>query len=366
MPEGDAHPIECARTALNRLEPSGLLAAFAAFPPVGFVVDRLLPGVPGFSARFDLLTTTSTNVRARIRALPFYRYWKALVEPTTYFVGTTVSEYAILDAATEPRDLIGALRRTARRHRMTVVRDLPMQSALLGPRENAYADRVARAAVDAGFTLIEGQALAYVPIDFESVDDFIGRLSRGRRRDIRRKLRARQHVDVDRVPTGDAAFDDASFRARIYALYLNVFRQSETQFDLLTPAFFDALLTAHDDRGVVFLYRCGASLVAFNLCYACDGRLVDKYLGLDYTASRKLNLYCVSWFENLAYARSNGLHTYVAGWTDPEVKAALGASFTFTRHAVYIRNPLLRFVLRSIATSFEADRTWHDTRSARP
>lgn len=368
MPEGGGSrgKVRRATARLNQLEPDGLLAAFAACPPDGFVHDPVVPNVPAFIARFDLLTTTPAALRRRVRSLPGYARWRALLEPRTYFVGTTVSEYAIFDEATDPTRLVDAVLRKSRRYRMTVIRDLPSNSPLVDARENAYADRVAKAASDAGFSILEGQALAYVPIDFASVDAFIERLSRGGRRNVRRKLRVRATLDVERIPTGDARFTEAAFRARLYDLYLNVYRQSETHFDRLSAAFFDAVLTSAADAGVVFLYRRGGVPIGFNLCYVRDGLLVDKYLGLDYSHARDANLYCVSWFENLAYAREQGLHTYVAGWTDPEVKASLGARFTFTRHAVYIRNPILRVLLRSISTSFEADRAWHDARSDRP
>jgi hypothetical protein len=50
----------------------------------------------------------------------------------------------------------------------------------------------------------------------------------------------------------------------------------------------------------------------------------------------------------------------VAGWTDPEIKAYLGARFTFTRHAIAVRSPLLRLLLRRLAPLFENDRRWFD------
>ncbi|TAJ16501.1 MAG: GNAT family N-acetyltransferase, partial [Rugosibacter sp.] len=61
------------------------------------------------------------------------------------------------------------------------------------------------------------------------------------------------------------------------------------------------------------------------------------------------------------YALEQGLRYYVAGWTDPEIKRHLGASFTFTCHAVYIRNALLRQAMRPFKRLFESDRRWHET-----
>ncbi|KLD73513.1 hypothetical protein Y886_37620 [Xanthomonas hyacinthi DSM 19077] len=162
------------------------------------------------------------------------------------------------------------------------------------------------------------------------------------------------------VPTFEAAFDllttaDPALRAHCYALYLQVYAQSEVHFDLLTAAFFDALLTDADSGGLVFTYRHQGRLIGWNLCYVHDGRLLDKYIGLHYPEAREHNLYALSWMHNLDYACCHGLRAYVAGWTDPEVKAQLGASFTYTWHAVYLRNPLLRIALRRLRPLFEAD-----------
>jgi uncharacterized protein len=83
--------------------------------------------------------------------------------------------------------------------------------------------------------------------------------------------------------------------------------------------------------------------------------LIDKYIGFSYPAARDHNLYFISWFTNLEFALNNQLTHYVAGWTDPEVKRSLGAKFTFTTHAVYIRNPMIRSLLKPFASLFEQD-----------
>ena len=48
--------------------------------------------------------------------------------------------------------------------------------------------------------------LAWVPLDFASIDDYLGRLSASRRKNIRRKLRSRALLEVEEMPTGSAAF----------------------------------------------------------------------------------------------------------------------------------------------------------------
>lgn len=366
-----------ARAFATALEPAGLLAAFLAHPPEGFALLHAT-GVCdlAFTADLDLLTTADAALIAQVRGLPGYAWWGRCLRVRTAFIGTTVSEYfpqAVADAcgrasdsasasmlALLPQQRVAAWRKLGAAYRLLVVKDLPCASPLLDAQANRDADALAQACVDAGFVMLEGQQLAYVALDFPSVDAYLARLSASRRKNIRRKLRSRADLDVTRLPTGSAAFDDASLVDSHYALYLNVYAQSDIHFDLLSRAFFARVLRDASSGGIVFAYRHAGELIGFNLCFEHGGKLIDKYVGFAYPQARTHNLYAVSWMMNLEHALARGLTHYVAGWTDPQVKAELGASFTPTRHAVYVRNPLLRGLARRFAHRFEADREWKE------
>jgi hypothetical protein len=168
-------------------------------------------------------------------------------------------------------------------------------------------------------------------------------------------MKTREAMDVEIVPFGDARFKEAAFLEELYALYLEVYEQSRIRFDLLSPSFFAALLNGGNIRGIAVCYRHRGVLAGYNICLVHGGLFIDKYIGLRYPLARELNLYFVSWLVNLEIARQYGCSTYVAGWTDPEVKASLGAKFTFTRHLVWVRNPVLRRILYPLRHFFEAD-----------
>jgi predicted N-acyltransferase len=359
----------------NALEPPRLVELFASHPPEGFErLDDGEGGAPAFAATLDLLTSVDRPVRQRLRAAPGHALWSRWLRWRTSFVGTTVSEYALLPPAADARALARRWReRFGPRHRLLIVKDLPQRSPLLESGENARAEALAEACREAGYLLLEGQALAFVPIDFADIDAYLARLSSARRKDLRRKLRSRQGLDIRRRETGPDAFASEAEVDAYYALYLSVHAQSELHFDRLSRSFLAGALRT--PGGVVFEYRtrepepgpsagatatgvatAGGCLIGWNLCYEARGMLVDKYIGLAYPASREHDLYFVSWFVNLEHALARGLSHYVAGWTDPEVKAQLGARFTFTRHAVYVRNPLLRALLRRCLHWFEGDR----------
>lgn len=355
----------------NLVEPPALVELFLRHPPQGFAVERLEvgdsgpgaagpnaadPGLPVFFTDFDLLTTLDAPLRRRVIRLPLYRFWSKLFRFPTLFAGTTVTEYApvpeIVPMAAVFDSLLGD---RASKHSLTIIKDVPWHSPLLSAQDNIRVHFLALLADKRGFIQVEGQALAYVPLDFASPEDYLSRLSPGRRKDLRRKLKSRQLLDVETLPLGSPRFADPAFVDELYELYLQVYEQSEIHFDLLTRDFFSALLQSRDIHGVVFLYRKDGELAGWNLCLIHNGLFIDKYIGLRYPLARELNLYFVSWMANLEYALGYGLRAYVAGWTDPEVKAGLGASFTFTRHLVRVKNPLLRRLLMPFRHLFESD-----------
>jgi predicted N-acyltransferase len=345
---------------LNLLEPPTLVDAFLRHPPAGFVAASVESGaaaVPAFVTRFDLLTTLDDPYRRMLTAVPLLG--RAL-RPRTLFVGTTVSEYCLYPPLAMPQALIAAAtqRLDAERAAALIIKDIPQDSPLLSGADNAAALALVEACRDSGWSVVAGQALAYVPLDFARTEDLLLRMSRVRRKSIRRKLRAAAGLEIGSHATGDPLFEDAEVVSAFYALYLNVYRQSAIHFDRLSETFFAALLRGREHNGLVFTYRYRGRLIGYNLCFVKDGNLVDKYVGFEYPAAREHNLYYVSWFHNLEYALRHGLRNYVAGWTDPEVKSFLGARFTLTRHAVHLRNPVLRATLRRFQRYFEPDRRW--------
>ncbi|QNN57297.1 GNAT family N-acetyltransferase [Diaphorobacter ruginosibacter] len=343
----------------NQLEPSALIRQFAAHPPEGFAVHAGGWPAPAFTAPFDLLTTADEALKARLRKLPGGEWLSSRLKLTTDFVGTTLTEYAPMPTGIDAAALAAQLRARAGARMLTIVKDLPQASPLLTPEENTFSAALIAGLQQAGFIAVDGQALAYVTIDFTSVDEYLSRLSRSRRQNLKRKLRSRERLRISRIPTGDGFAGEERVDA-YYALFDAVYAQSEIHFDKLTRAFLAAVLRDASNGGIVFEYRDADddALLGWNLCFEHAGRLIDKYIGLSYPRAREADLYFVSWMVNLEYAIERGLTHYVAGWTDPEVKAQLGASFTLTQHAVFIRNPLLRALGRRFSAHFESDSQW--------
>ncbi|WP_295895765.1 GNAT family N-acetyltransferase [uncultured Bartonella sp.] len=344
------------QTWSNKLEPDYLLADFLFCPPVGFQAEVEVSGLPVFSAQFDLTTTMDADDRKRLQSLPFYKFWSRLLKFETLFVGTTVSEFSPLPTPFEAGKAAQSLKNDAgKKYPLVIVKDLPSHSPLISNEDTQKTSTFLEELAKAGFILVEGQALAYVPVDYTSREDFLSRFSKNRRKDFRRKLRVMDELDIEVFNSEAPCLHDDKFVQELYQLYLQVFKQSEIHFDLLSEDFFKNLLQTDDKSLRVIVYRKDGKLIGYNICFVFNNMLVDKYIGLDYPAATDNNLYFISWFFNLEYARSNDLKYYVAGWTDPEIKAYLGAKFVYTRHAVYVRNPILRRILKHFQHHFESD-----------
>ena len=343
----------------NLLEPLTLVGHFNDFPPQDFSILKQLIDLPAFSGRFDLLTTMESDTRRTLEALPLSKLWRRFLYTETCFIGTTVTEYVLLPKETTPELLLHNIQANLiHRFPFLIIKDIPTESSLVGIPAYEYAKNLMHVCQDSGYVLIEGQALAYVRIDFPTIDAYLSRLSRTRRKDLKRKLKSMMKLDIEIIHAGDAYFQDENVIAKFYELYLNVYQQSNIHFDLLTEPFFRAILQDSCSRCIIFVYRADNNIIGYNICFVEGNMLMDKYVGFSYPKTREYNLYTVSWFCNLKYALDNGLQYYVAGWTDPEIKRNLGAKFTMTRHAVYVRNPILRILFRSLKRFFEADHQW--------
>ena len=342
----------------NLLEPPHLVGAFVTHPPRGFRTCTIgAPGAEavGFLIDFDLTTTLEPRLRRALERAPIPGGFREMLRPKTLFGGTTVTEYFPSPRSADPDAIVAAAleRMRSESAAFVILKDIPRDSPLLSAEENEAAADLREACRRAGFVIVAGQALAYVPVDSTSEDVYLAGLSRARRKDLRRKLRDRSSLEIEELATGDRAFDDEAFVEDLVHLYRNVYEQSLIHFDELTSPFLKEVFRARG--GTVFVYRQHGELIGYNLCFVHRDRLVDKYVGFAYPQARAANLYFVSWFHNLEWARRRRLTAYVAGWTDPEVKRSLGARFTFTDHAVYPRHKVLRALLRTTRRWFESD-----------
>lgn len=222
---------------------------------------------------------------------------------------------------------------------LTAFKDLPLPSHL-------QSTLLAR-----GYSPIGSMPTAWLDIDFDTIEAYLGTLSPGTRKDMRRKLRSRDSVRIEYTT------DFGPLLPRVMELYRETRARSEWQFEALTGAYFDGILKRMPDNAFCVFYFVGDELLAANLLVHDGDHLIDKFFCMDAEAGRPYNLYYLSWFTNLDYCLRHGLSRYQSGQAYYRNKVRLGSQLTenalFFRH----RNPLMQVILRWVSEWIAADGT---------
>jgi uncharacterized protein len=189
------------------------------------------------------------------------------------------------------------------------------------------------------FNQVQCQSCARLPINFNSMEEYLSRLSRAARKDLRRKMRASHEVRVIR------SHNISPFVDRIYKLYLETVERSPITFGVHNRLFFEKICERVPGAEYT-LYFVQEELAAFNLLVVKQEAMVDKYFCMDYGLGRKYNIYVSSWLENIRTCVEQKIPFYYAGQGAEKIKTHLGAtlipSFILFKH----RQPVIdRFLL---------------------
>jgi hypothetical protein len=170
------------------------------------------------------------------------------------------------------------------------------------------------------FNLVQYRSCAWLPIDFNSLEEYLNRLSHGARKDLRRKMRIAPEVRVVRSSTISPFLD------RIYELYLETVARGPMALGLHSRLFFEKICERVPGAEYT-LYFVREELVAFNLLVVKQDTMVDKFFCMDFELGRRYNLYVLSWIENVRTCIERKIPLYYAGQGAEKTKAHLGAMF---------------------------------------
>lgn len=183
------------------------------------------------------------------------------------------------------------------------------------------------------FNRVQYRPCALLPIDFNSVEEYLSRLSPGARKDLRRKMRIAPEVRVVRSRTISPFLD------RIYELYLETVARGPMALGVHSPLFFEKIC-ARVPGAEYTLYFVQEELVAFNLLVVKPEAMVDKFFCMDFGLGRRYNLYVLSWIENVRTCLERKIPLYYAGQGTEKTKAHLGATFMSSFILFKHRRPL--------------------------
>ena len=202
-----------------------------------------------------------------------------------------------------------------------------------------------------GYRAVTGLPVAHLPIDFADFDAYLATLSASTRKDMRRKLKAREGLRIEERTNIDDVLPS------VIELYRQTRARADMQFEDLTPSFFHDVLTGMPGRALCMLYFDGDRLLAMNLLLRDGTTLLDKYFCMASEEGRARNLYFLSWMTNIDYCLKHGLKRYQSGQAGYENKLRLGSQLTATRMYFRHTNPWVQGVLNLVAPFLAADDT---------
>ncbi len=310
---------------------------------VGKVDDRIVAAMPAFLTRYGLETTLD-NRRFRDAVVRARRLWSNFLLLPLACLGSPCTEtghpgFHPQVPVARRSELFGSLIAVFEEHAraagctLHALKDIPQPMP----------DDLGAAIAARGYAEMAGLPTAVLDINFPDLGSYLSGLSAATRKDIRRKLKARNGIRIERRS------ELGPYRERALELYRQTRERSDWQFEDLTLAYFEGILAGMPGRSFVTLYFAEDELLATNFLILDDRSLIDKFFCMDVDKGRPFNLYYLSWIDNIEYCLSEGVERYQSGQAYYENKIRLGSRLIsnsmFFRHT----NPLIQKVLRFAA-----------------
>lgn len=309
----------------SRGEPVGIAPCFVHDVPIALVAPPAMVRVVNLAARW---------------------YPRAAYQ-RTFFIGSPCSDEGTLglapglDPAEALAALIPAVRRKARARRAPVIvfKDFPA-SALPALRA---------AGAPFGFFPIASYPGTVAELPPPGKDAYLRALTHNQRHNLLKKLRrsrALLELETSVVPCPS----DREL-AEIHGLFRQTYLRGKTKFERLGLPFFQSIRGCAPARFITQRDQATGELVGFMLVFDLGGRVINKFIGLDYRRAGQAYLYFRLFDAALDYAYARGARELQSGQTGYRAKLDLGHRlvplFNLLRHA----NPLVNAVYRAIGRS---------------
>jgi hypothetical protein len=194
---------------------------------------------------------------------------------------------------------------------------------------------------------------AVIDLPSTKKDDYYAAMKASRRQKIKRKLRISAaavdlSVEVRQKPSGDTLDE-------IFSLFSQTYDKAATKFEQLNRTFFAVIAEKPDSHFILLRERSTGKLVSFMLCFAVGERLINKFIGIDYTRPKEWVLYFRLWDAAVDFALEQGLSSIQSGQTGYSAKIELGNELVPLTNYCRHRNKLTHAIYRKVATTID----WH-------
>jgi hypothetical protein len=178
-------------------------------------------------------------------------------------------------------------------------------------------------------------------------EDYFAAMKGSRRRNLKKRLKLskeRVELDMEIVQRPDSKTLD-----NIFELFWQTFEKSATKFERLGRKFFEVVAEKRATHFIVLREKATGEMVAFMLCLDLGKRLVNKYIGMDYSRPKEWMLLFRLWEAVVDLALSRGFSAIVSGRSSYEAKIQIGHKLVPLSNYCWHRNIILRSICRALA-----------------
>ena len=186
-----------------------------------------------------------------------------------------------------------------------------------------------------------------------SREAYLQSLGGNRRHQFKKKIRRSKElvdleVEVIRQPD-DAMLD------KLFALFWQTYEKATTRFERLNRRFFTIVAAEPSTSFIVLRSLITLDPVAFMMCFELPGRLINKFIGIDYRTPREWMLYFRLWDAAVDHAIHLGATVLQSGQTGYRPKIDLGHELIpLTNYGAH-RNPLIHWIYARVAAEVNWD-----------
>ena len=181
-------------------------------------------------------------------------------------------------------------------------------------------------------------------------EDYFAAMKATRRQNLKRKLRrSRERValNVEIVQHPDAkTLDD------IFGLFWQTYEKSTSKFERLNRKFFEVFAEKKATLFIILREKITGDIVAFKLCFDMGERLVNMFIGIDYSRPKEWMLFFRLWEAAIDIALLRGFTAIVSGRSSYEVKIETGHKLVrlnnYCRHSNILLNAIYGIVAQRV------------------
>jgi hypothetical protein len=195
-----------------------------------------------------------------------------------------------------------------------------------------------------------GTAIALLETGYAA---FLAGQKAARRHKIRRKLAIGESTVP--VSTRIIAHPDATELSALFELFRQTYARGTTKFESLTADFFREIATADESTFIVLSAQATGKPVAFMLLLDLGPRIINQFIGIDYSLGSRAFLTFRLFAEAYDWAAQRGASTLGSGQTGYAAKLDLGHQLVPLWNYCHHSNRLMNWVLSRVASRIRVE-----------